>query len=99
MASERTPKRASVDCVSRLWRRWFRCRAPPLPLQVVLAPRHPSRARVVPRPPESHEGRNRSSSKEKSRLSMAEAGAEVGAAVVSRIERRGPSAQRGAVSL
>ena len=55
------------------------------------------RARVVPRPPESQAGCATSSSKKKSTSSVAEAGAELAAAVVSRIERPGlgPSAQNG----
>ena len=52
---------------------------------------------VVPRPPESQAGCATSSSKKKSTSSVAEAGAELAAAVVSRLERPGlgPSAQRG----
>ena len=52
---------------------------------------------MVPRPPESQAGCATSSSKKKSTLSVADAGAEPGAAVASRIERPGPgpSAQNG----
>ena len=49
----------------------------------------------MPRPPESQAGCSSSSFKKKSTSSLAAARAEPGASVVSRIERRGPSAQRG----
>ena len=52
---------------------------------------------MVPRPPESQAGCATSSSKKKSTSSVAEAGAELAAAVVSRLERPGlgPCAQNG----
>ena len=53
-----------------------------LRLHGVLAPRHPWRARVVPRPPESYAGCTKSSSKEKKSAPA--------------IERQGPSARSGA---
>ena len=71
-------------------------RYPLLRLHGVLAPRHPWRARVVPRPPQSHAECTKSSSTKKSTTAATKAGAEPGAAVVSRIEQPEPFAQRGA---
>ena len=86
-----------MKCLARLAAMVPPPRYPLFRLHGVLAPRHPWRARVVPRPPESYAGCTTSSSKKKSSTSVAEARAEPGAALVSRIERPGlgPSAQRG----
>ena len=86
-----------VECLARLAAMVPPPRYPLLRLHGVLAPRHPWRARVVPRPPESQAGCATVSSKKKSTSSVAEAGAELAAAVVSRIERPGlgPCAQNG----
>ena len=87
-----------VECLARLAAMVPPPRYPLLRLHGVLAARHPWRARVVPRPPESQAGCSSSSSKKKkSTSSVAEARAEPGAAVAPRSERLGlgPSAQRG----
>ena len=86
-----------VECLARLAAMVPPPRYPLLRLHGVLAPRHPWRARVVPRPPESHAECTKSSSeKKKCTTAAAEAGAEPRAGVVSRIEQPEPSAQHGA---
>ena len=85
-----------LECLARLAAMVPPPRYPLVRLHGVLAPRHPWRARVVPRPPESYAGCTKSSStKKKSSPSAGEATAEPGAAGVARIERPGPSVQSG----
>ena len=79
-----------LECLARLAAMVPPPRYPIVRLHGVLAPRHPWRARVVPRPPESYAGCTKSSATKKNSTSAAEATAEPGAAVVSRIERTGP---------
>lgn len=84
-----------VECLARLAAMVPPPRYPLLRLHGLLAPRHAWRARVVPRPPESHAGCTKSSTT-KSTLAVAESGPERGAAIVSRSARPEPGARGGA---
>lgn len=80
---------APIECLARLAAMVPPPRYPRLRLHGVVATRHAGRARVVPRPPEAHAKRTKSSERKKNANSVADAEA----VPAEPIERPGPAAR------